>query len=47
MFDFIFNLQMFATAGAVVNATTAYVNSDTGATTAFSGNNTLSPTMKT
>jgi N4-gp56 family major capsid protein len=47
MFDFIFNLQMFATAGTVVNATTAYVNSDTGATTAFSGNNTLSPTMKT
>lgn len=41
-----FDLQLFA-AGTVVNATTAYVNSDTGATTAFSGANTLSPGMKT
>lgn len=40
------NLQLFA-AGTLVNATTTYVNSDTGATTAFSGTNTLSPTMKT
>ena len=39
------NLQLFG-AGAVVNATTAYVNSDTGATEAF-GAKTLSPTMKT
>lgn len=46
MFDFIFDLQLFA-AGTVVNATTSYVNSDTGTTDAFSGVNTLSPTMKT
>ena len=46
MFDFIFDLQLFA-AGSVVNATTSYVNSDTGTTDAFSGVNTLSPTMKT
>jgi len=41
-----FDLQMFA-AGTVVNATGAYVNSESGATTAFSGANSLSPTMKT
>ena len=41
-----FDLQLFA-AGTVVNATTAYVNSDSGSTEAFSGVNTLSPTMKT
>lgn len=46
MFDFDFNLQLFG-AGTLVNATTTYVNSDTGAKTAFSGSNTLSPTMKT
>ena len=46
MFDFDFNLQLFG-AGTVVNATTAYVNSDTGDTTAFSGVNTLAPGMKT
>ena len=46
MFEFLFNLQMFA-AGDVVNATTSYVNSTTGVTTAFEGVNTLSPTMKT
>ena len=40
------NLQLFA-AGTVVNATGAYVNSDTGATTAFAEGSTLSPTMKT
>lgn len=40
------NIQLFA-AGSVVNATTAYVNSDTGATTPFDGVNTLSPGMKT
>lgn len=39
------NLQLFG-AGAVVNGTTAYVNSDTGAATDFSGVNSLSPTMK-
>lgn len=46
MFDFILNLQLFA-AGDLVNATTSYVNADTGVTTAFSGNNTLTPGMKT
>lgn len=40
------NLQLFA-AGSVVNATGGYVNSDTGASTAFAGSNTLTPTMKT
>ena len=40
------NLQLFG-AGSVVNGTTAYVNADTGATTDFSGTNSLSPTMKT
>jgi len=39
------NLQMFAADG-VVNGTTAYVNSATGETTAFSGANSLSATMK-
>ena len=46
MFDFILNLQLFA-AGSVVNATTSYVNADTGATTPFSGVNDLTPGMKT
>lgn len=41
------NLQMFADAGNVVNATGNYVNAYTGATTEFSGTNTLAPTMKT
>ena len=40
------NLQRFA-AGDVVNATTHYVNANTGTTTAFDGVNTMSPTMKT
>ena len=40
------NLQLFA-AGTLVNATTTYVNSDTGATTAFDATNKLSDTMKT
>ena len=47
MFELIkMNLQLFA-AGTLVNATTTYVNSDTGATTAFDGTNKLSDTMKT
>ena len=41
------HLQMFATAGDVVNATGGYVNSNTGAVTEFSGKNTLTPLMKT
>ena len=40
------NIQLFA-AGTTVNATTAYVNSDTGTTEGFTGSKTLSPTMKT
>ena len=39
------NIQLFG-AGTTVNATTAYVNSDTGTTESF-GAKTLSPTMKT
>ena len=46
MKDFEMNLQLFG-AGTLVNATGAYVNSDTGSTTAFDGANSLSPTMKT
>ena len=41
-----FDLQRFADAGSVVNATVAYVNSSTGNQTAFSGANTLAPEMK-
>lgn len=40
------NMQLFGT-GDLVNATTAYVNSNDGSTTAFEGVNTLTPTMKT
>ncbi len=40
-------LQLFADAGNLVNATGNYVNAYTGATTAFSGRDTMSPTMKT
>ena len=43
----IFDLQLFAEAGNVVNATEGYVNSYTGDTTAFSGDNTLSQELKT
>ena len=39
--------QFFADAGTLVNATGNYVNAGTGATTAFSGSNTLTSTMKT
>ena len=47
MFD-IFDIQRFAEGGgALTNTTTQYVNSYTGATTAFSGVNTLTPEMKT
>ena len=47
MKDFIINLQLFAEAGTVVNATGNYVNAYTGETSAFEGKNTLSPGMKT
>lgn len=40
------DLQYFADAGTVVNATGGYVNSATGAVSAFEGNNTLSPELK-
>jgi N4-gp56 family major capsid protein len=46
---FIFDLQLFANAGDVVNTlTNGYVNAHTGATTAFDkdGPNTLNPTLK-
>ena len=42
----IIDLQYFAEAGTLVNATGNYVNAYTGDTTAFSGNNTLSPELK-
>ena len=42
-----FNLQLFADAGTVVNATGNYVNAYTGDTTAFDGVNTLSGELKT
>ena len=47
IFDFVFDLQMFADAGTLVNATGNYVNAGTGATIAFEGVNTLAPEMKT
>ena len=55
MFNYIFgklvmfaiNLQLFADAGTLVNATGNYVNAGTGETTAFEGKYTLSPELKT
>ena len=44
---FAINLQLFADAGTVVNATGNYVNAYTGDTTAFSGTNTLAGELKT
>ena len=41
-----FNLQFFADAGTLVNATGNYVNAGTGATTAFDATNTLAPELK-
>ena len=41
------NLQLFAEAGNLVNATGSYVNAYTGATTAFDGTNSLSGELKT
>ena len=39
------NLQLFAGAGSLINATSAYVTNDSNdAAGAFSGSNTLSPT---
>lgn len=45
--SFKLNLQLFAEAGNLVNATGGYVNAYTGDVTAFDGTNTLSPGMKT
>ena len=45
--DFKMNLQMFADAGTLVNATGSYVNAYNGTTTAFDNVNTLTPGMKT
>lgn len=44
---FAINLQLFADAGTLVNATGNYVNAYTGDTTDFSGSNTLSGELKT
>ena len=41
-----FNLQMFADAGTLVNATGNYINAGTGAVTNFDSANTLAPTIK-
>ncbi len=41
------NLQLFADAGTLVNATGNYVDAYTGSTQAFEGKNTMSPGMKT
>ena len=43
----IFDLQLFAEAGNVVNATEGYVNAYTGDTQSFSGDNNLSQELKT
>ena len=42
----VLDLQRFADAGTLVNATENYVNSGTGETTSFSAVNTLAPEMK-
>ena len=47
MFEYKIDLQLFADAGTVVNATGNYVNAYDGTNTAFSGTNTLSGEMKT
>ena len=41
------NLQMFADAGTLVNATGNYVNAYTGETTAFDSTNTMNGELKT
>lgn len=41
------NLQLFADAGTLVNATGTYINAYTGAATPFDTSNTLTPGMKT
>ena len=46
MENFKFDLQIFADAGTVVNATGGYVNSGTGEVTGFTDGKTLSPELK-
>ena len=46
MFRIPFNIQFFAEAGTLVNATGNYVNAYDGTTQAFSGTNTLAPELK-
>ena len=45
--NLLLDLQLFADAGTLVNATGNYVNANTGTTTAFSGKDTLSAELKT
>ena len=47
LIQFAINLQLFADAGTVVNATGGYVNASTGAVTNFDGVNTLAGELKT
>ena len=47
MNNIIFNLQMFAEAGTLVNGTAGFVNAYTGETTAFTDTHSLSGEMKT
>lgn len=47
LISFAINLQLFADAGTLVNATGNYVNAYTGETTPFSGANTLAGELKT
>lgn len=47
LLPFVLNLQLFAEAGNLVNTTVGYRNAYTGETTEFSGNDTLTPGMKT
>ena len=47
MFEIKINLQLFAEAGTLVNATGNYVNAHTGATTAFDSVNTMNGELKT
>ena len=47
MEKFIMNLQLFADAGTVVNATNGYVNAGTGAVTNFDSGNSLAGELKT
>ena len=45
--NFAFDLQIFADAGTLVNATGGYVNAGSGEKTDFDDNRTLSPELKT